>query len=174
MRTLEEVKGRCRIDDDGCWIWTGATAKGAPRIYAPRHDGKMVTHCGRRAVWQMQNPGVRMPDTLQAFGTCGKGLCVNPECGKVGPKKLQGAVTAHKGWLKGKIRTAVAARTHGRARSVLTPELIAEIQASPESGVAIARRLRISHQTVSKARRGKVVCFQPVGGMFSQLLGARP
>lgn len=172
MRTLDEVKGRCRIDDDGCWIWTGALGAGVPRIYAPNAEGAMSTQCGRRAVWQMLNPGVSLPDHLQVFGTCWKLKCVNPACCKVGPKKLQGAVIAHNGWLKGKTSTRVAARKTGRARASLTAEQVADIQASNESGVVWAQRLNVAHQTISKAKNGGMVCFQPVGG-FGQLGGAR-
>lgn len=174
MRTLDEVKGRCRIDDDGCWIWAGAVGCSMPRIYAPTHDGRMATHCGRKAVWQIEHPGERLPAGHLVFGTCGKDMCVNPACSRVGPKRLQGRLIARKGWLKGNARTAIAAREVGRRRSVLTAEMVAEIQASDETGLALAARLNVSHQTISKARRGELVCFQPVGGLFSGLMqGAR-
>lgn len=36
MKTLDEVYGRCRIDDiTGCWKWTGAVSGGFPRVYGP-------------------------------------------------------------------------------------------------------------------------------------------
>ena len=175
VKTLEEVKGRCFIDDDGCWIWRGAASNSVPRVYAPDwtlRDGAMSTQCGRRAVWHITHPGSVIPPRVQIFGKCGKWQCLNPECAQAGPKKAQGAVIRREGWLKGKPQTRVAARKTGRARSVVTPEIIAEIQASPETGLQLAARLGISMQTVSKARRGQIVAFQPVGGFFGGL-GAR-
>jgi hypothetical protein len=36
VRTLDEVYGRCRIDDiTGCWQWSGAVSGGFPRVYGP-------------------------------------------------------------------------------------------------------------------------------------------
>lgn len=36
MKTLDEVYGRCKIDDiTGCWIWDGAVSGGFPRVYGP-------------------------------------------------------------------------------------------------------------------------------------------
>lgn len=36
MKTLDEVRARCEIEEEtGCWSWTGALSCGIPRIYAP-------------------------------------------------------------------------------------------------------------------------------------------
>lgn len=36
MRTLDEILGRCKVDDiTGCWIWSGAVSNGFPRVYGP-------------------------------------------------------------------------------------------------------------------------------------------
>lgn len=36
MRTLDEIYGRCKIDDiTGCWVWDGAQSDGFPRVYGP-------------------------------------------------------------------------------------------------------------------------------------------
>src|SRR5574337_2055907 len=62
-------------------------------------------------------------------------------------------------------------RSTGRARSKLTPDLIAEIQSSPETGEQLAQRLQLSASTVSKARRGEARSFQGAG-IFSGLFAA--
>ncbi len=176
MKSIDEVKGNCRIDDDGCWIWAGGCgAHEIPRIYAPNAAGEMTVQNGRRAVWQMLNPGQSLPNGVQVFGTCGKARCVNPACATEGSIADRGKLIAANGWLKGRIETRLAARATGRARSVLTAEMRRAIDASNEPSLHLARRLGISVQTVSKYRRGQLVCFQPVGGMFTQLtqLGAR-
>lgn len=36
MRQLEEVFGRCKVDDiTACWVWSGAVSGGFPRVYGP-------------------------------------------------------------------------------------------------------------------------------------------
>jgi hypothetical protein len=68
------------------------------------------------------------------------------------------------------IRRTISARTVGRKRSILTEALYAEIIASPESGLALSRRLGISRQTISRARRGKMSAFQPASSPLSALI----
>ena len=53
MKTLEEIRQRCVITDDGHWLWKGATRPdGRPNIWAPDYTrGGMATQCGTRAVW---------------------------------------------------------------------------------------------------------------------------
>lgn len=175
MRTIDQVRGACRIDDiTGCWVWTGATDKGQPKIYAPdwtNRDGALTTQTGQRAVWHMLNQHA-IPTRWRVYSTCRTARCLNPEHLKVGSQKQWGRDSAAWGALRGDIRVQVRNRRTGQARSDLTPETYAEVLTSKEKGVEIARRLDVSESTVSKARRGTIVCFQPIGGMFSGLLAA--
>jgi hypothetical protein len=175
MRTIEDVRGACRIDDiTGCWVWTGAVDRGQPKIYAPdwtAHNGAMKTQTGQRAVWHMGNQHA-IPKRWRVYSTCRTVCCLNPEHLKVGSQKEWGRDSARWGFLKDDVRVRVRNRRTGRSRSELTPETYAEVLASSEKGVVIAKRLGISDSTVSKARTGAIVCFQPIGGMFSGLLAA--
>jgi hypothetical protein len=174
MRTIEEVRGRCRIDDiTGCWLWTGATDRGQPKIYAPdwtNRDGALTTQTGQRAVWHMLNQHA-IPKRWRVYSTCRTSCCLNPEHLKIGSQTEWGRDSSAWGELKGNIRVQIRNRRTGRARSDLTPETYAEVLASNEKGVEIARRLAISESTVSKARTGAIVCFQPIGGFLSGLCG---
>lgn len=172
MKTLSEVRDRCYIDEDGCWIWRGGVGMGRPRIYAPDYTmnaGCMSTQIGRRAVHHILT-GKPIPEGVQIFGRCRKPMCLNPDCAGQGTKAQQGRLVRKEGWLKGDVQRRIKNRQTARQRSVLTPELIAEIQASKETGVALSARLQIGRGVISKARRGELVCFQPVGGIFSGLM----
>ncbi|SDX13662.1 hypothetical protein SAMN05518669_103374 [Variovorax sp. YR634] len=180
MRTLEEVRGRCRIDElTKCWLWAGAVDRGQPKIYAPdwtNRDGALTTQTGQRAVWHMLNHHA-IPKRWRVYSTCRTPCCLNPAHLKIGSHAEWGRDSAALGDLKGNIRVQIRNRRTGRARSELTPETYTEVLLSNEKGAEIARRLAISESTVSKARTGALVCFQPIGGFLSGLttsLGKSP
>lgn len=175
--TLDDIKDRCTVDEDtGCWHWKGALSEGKwPRIHAPNHrkpGSPMEVQTGRRAVWHVKT-GVAIPENHRVYGTCTDPQCLNDAHMRCGPPRDWGKHLAKTGAYKNKVTRQIASRRTGRARSVLTADLIAEIQQSTESGREIVRRTGLSDQTVSKARNGKVVSFQPIGG-FASGLGARP
>lgn len=173
--TLDDIKGRCHIDDDGHWIWKGALSEGKwPRIWAPDHTqpgSPMKVQVGRRAVWHVST-GQAIPKGWRVFGTCPVDRCLNPGHMKCGTTAEWGEHVSKSGIHAGNVRRLAAARQLGRKRSVMTAETRMEIITSPETGRALARRLGISEQTVSKVRRGQSVCFEPAGGMFSGLVAA--
>ena len=170
---LDSIKGRCILDEDH-WIWAGAVSDGWPRVHAPdytKHEGKNVTQPGRRAVWHIitRRP---IPKGWRVYGTCGEDSCLNPDHMRCGPTADWGAHMAKTGRYAGDIQRQVAGRKTGRERSVLTDQTYMEIIKSNEPANMLAVRLGILPQTVSKVRNGKMVCFSPVGGMFSQLIVA--
>jgi len=182
VRTLDEVKGACRVDDEtGCWEWTGAVDRGLPKVYAPdftRAGGDMRVQVGRRALWHIVH-GAPLPRGWRVYawpGRCTSSTCMNPEHTKAGTTAQWGRDRARSDQLKGNVRVLTHLRRLGQQRSALSHEAYVEVIASDETGAALARRLKVSESTVSKARRGRLVCFQPLGGLFSGLIqqGARP
>lgn len=128
----------------------------------------MQTQTGRRAVWHLST-GKPIPNNHRVYGTCSNRQCLNPAHMKCGPSTEWGAHKSASGVHK-TIKHQIGARKAGRARSVLTPETYEEILTSSETGIAIAARLGVSMQTVSRARNGQMTCFQSVGDMFSSLI----
>lgn len=173
MKTIEEVMGRCFIDDDGHWLWRGAKhCKSGPRISAPvLPGGEMASQPGRRAVWQMVE-GKPIPKGWRAYGTCDEPLCVNPKHIKCGTSEDVGAHWAKTDKFKGQPKRIAANRSIGRKRASYTPEQLAEVIGSSESAAALCRRMGLGREVVSRMRRGTAVAFQPVGGMFSGLIAA--
>jgi hypothetical protein len=173
MRTLEEIRERCVITEDGHWLWRGSLrVDGRANIYAPDYTkGGMSVQSGPRAVWHCHT-GQPIPAGFRAYGTCDERACCNPKCIACTSEADFGKWLVKKGKYKGKVRRILANRAILRARSKLTPALIDEIRVSPEAGIVVAQRLGLSPSVVSKVRRGTHKSFQPAG-MFSGL-GARP
>ena len=174
MKTLEEIKGRCFIDEEGHWNWRGAlTKKGKPSIYAPdytNHKGKVLTHqCGYRAVWHVLNQRA-VPEGSRIFSMCGEATCCNPEHIRCMPVTAYGRRQASKGTLKGQTTRIQANRAIGRKRAKLTPEMVSRIQASDQSLASLAAELGISTCTAWRARQGKSVIPPASSGIFSGLL----
>lgn len=196
MRTVDEVKSRCFVEDDSaCWLWRGAMSGSLPRIYGPDHTATkaaltlalesapktdhteieatfpvaMASQPGRRAVWHMAN-GKALPKGWRVYGTCREDCCLNPEHSAAGPTAHVGLQTVKTGRFKNCMPRILANRAIGRARSKLNADLIQEIQQSSETGQDIAARLNLGQSLVSRVRVHGVRAHQPVGGMFSGLM----
>lgn len=173
MRTLEEIKGRCVVTEDGHWLWKGALCPdGRANIYAPNYTKGpdcMSTQNGPRAVWHCKT-GSPIPAGWSAYGVCSEMACCNPAHIRCTSDKELGDWIRHTRKLKGSVRRILANRAINRKRAVVTPELIAFITASPKTGPELAAELGISKQTVSKTRRGEFVSFGAAAGLFSGLI----
>jgi hypothetical protein len=170
--TLDDIKDRCFIDDDGCWIWRGGKSGGVPKVYAPNFSkpgAPMESQVGRRAVWQIVN-NKPIPPCHRVYKTCEKARCLNPAHMRCGSNAQVGAFIAKSGVLKGSAKRIAANRLIGRKRSTLTPALIAEIQQSSETGLQLAQRLNLGREIVSRARRGEIKAFAPIASPFSGLM----
>lgn len=170
MRTLEEIRNACVITEDGHWLWRGSLRHdGRPNIWAPDYTrGGMQTQSGPRAVWHCSTEKA-IPANWRAYGTCDEQSCCNPAHVRCTSEEDYGRWLAKTGAFKGSTRRLLANRAIGRSRSVLSAELIHEIQTSDEIGVALSKRLNIRTSVVSKARRGEMAAFQRAG-MFSQFV----
>lgn len=177
MKTLEEIRSRCVITEDGHWLWRGALrADGRAAIWSPDYTtGRMQNQSGPRAVWHCSTERP-IPPKWRAYGTCDEQTCCNPAHVKCTSETDYGKWLARAGVFKGQTRRILANRATGRSRSKLTPALIQEIQASEETGVALSLRLGLRTTLISRARRGEVTAFHgAASGMFAQLMtpGAR-
>jgi len=171
MRTLEEIRGRCVITEDGHWLWRGAMRRdGRPSIYAPdyTHGGEMRTQCGTRAVWHCKT-GQPVPAGWRCYGVCEDMACCNPACIRCTSEEDFGAWLRKTRRYQGKTQRILANRAIGRARAAVTPEQILYIQTSEKTGVALARELGVTDSTISKYRRAESLAAP--AGVFAGLLG---
>ncbi|MGE0349826.1 hypothetical protein [Hydrogenophaga sp.] len=158
--TLDDIKDRCFITEEGCWEWRGALSDGRwPRVHAPNHSkpgSPKEVQGGRRAVWQIAT-GKPIPKGWRVFGTCNCETCLNPEHMDSGTTAKVGRFTRRTGRFKCNPARIAANRRLGRNRAALTAEQVAAIQQSDEPGTVWAKRLNVSRQTVSRARNGLMV-----------------
>lgn len=70
---LDRIVEKVTVQDDGCWIWTGATSFGYGRVRVdPKH--LRAAHC---ALWEeVVEP---IPDGLELDHLCEVLACVNPD-----------------------------------------------------------------------------------------------
>lgn len=162
--TLDDIKARCFIDDQGCWLWRGAMTDGKwPRIHGPDHTkpgSPMGTQTGRRAVWHLKT-GQPIPKGWRVYGTCQCDACVNPEHMKCGTTAEMGRFTVKLGRFKNSTARIVANRKTGQKRSRLNLAQLREIQQSSEFNRVLAEKWGVSHQTISRARRGLLKSIEP-------------
>lgn len=173
MKTIEEIKGRCFITEDGHWLWRGSKRpSGRPNMVAPDYTrgGAMFTQCGTRAVWHCHHKKA-IPAGWLVWGTCEELACCNPAHIKAGTKEEYGQWLRETGQLKGQITRILANRAIGRRRSAMTGEKIAYIQGSDKMGKELSEELRICTSSISKARRGEMTAFNSVASPFAGLGG---
>ena len=173
MKTLEDVRGRCRIEG-GHWLWQGGLKanNGRPVIYAPdvTRGGRLLSQAGPRAAYHLST-GQAIPAGWRVYG-CDERLCVNPAHGRCMSEVAWGALQVELGTQKGQTKRILANRAISRARAKVTPEIIRAIQMSDKSGVELAAEFNLGTSTVSKARRGGCRIFQGANH-FAAGLGAR-
>lgn len=172
--TLDDIKARCVITDDGHWIWKGAKSEGKySRIWAPDYTkgGHKTAQPGKRAVWHLKNRKP-LPDGWRVWSTCECDDCIAPGCVTAGPTAEWGAHMAKIGKHKTMLHR-VASRRSAMERMALRPDQITMVQSDPRTGRELARALGVSEQTISRARTGRIVCHLPVASPFSGLMGAR-
>jgi len=157
MKTINEVKERCHIDDQGHWLWRGATAvDGSPRIHAPdlSQGGILRVQQGRRSVWQMRSREA-VPAGWRVYSLCGEQCCVRPEHIGCGPMDEVAQHYKRLGVYSDWTRRSTASRIASAKRTKATPAICAAVLASDETGLAVAKRLGISKSLVSRIRRGE-------------------
>lgn len=139
-----------------CLIWKGAWASEGttPSIH---HEGKSVNV--RVALWTSMGKRVPKGHTIKA--SCGERQCVAPEhLVAVNYRKVPRTLAQKR-----------AVTRAARARSVLTPEIVAVIRESAETQTSLAARFGVSLQAVNGIVRNRrwVLAASPFAG-----LGARP
>lgn len=169
--TLDDIRNRCVMRDDH-WIFRGAKAEGKwPRIWAPDYTngGIMRAQVGRRAVWHVMT-GKPIAPGLRVWGTCEHLDCLAPEHCKCGTTAEWGAFMSASGVHKTSIPRKVANLALSRKRSHLTIEQMREIQASSETGLALAKVYGVSDSTISKAKKGAHLIARVGGNPFAGLM----
>lgn len=170
MRTVDEIKGRCRVTEDGHWLWAGSVRPcGSPNIYAPdyTHGGRMAVQYGYRAMWHCMT-GKPIPKGHRVFSVCEEKSCVCPDHLVLLTCAEMGARVRKSGAMKNQTKRILANRKNAMKLAKMTPEILAYIRNSDETGVALAKELGVCDSVISKARRGAYTFMR--GNIFSGLI----
>lgn len=178
ITNVDELKDRCIIDDfTGCWHWQGAMNTDRNGVRTPQMHvfdstrGYCRTVTGPLAVLEVagrRGIGVRM-----GWRTCRCDDCVNPEHIMGGTRKDWGRWIASHGLWKNVAARVVATRESARARSPVTPEIVAEIRSSPLTGRELSKKLGLKVRHISHIRTKSTWKDSVVPGASVFTLGAR-
>ena len=166
MKTLEDLRQRCLVNDDGCWIWKGDRySSGQPRVVVEGRRRGPAKHLAQALA------GKPRP---KKYGTCRCALepvdCINPHHlmnltrSQVIEASNRDNMAAHL------VRHARSRAAQRAASDVMTMDLAREIRGSVESGAEIARRLNLPSDYINQIRRGRL--WQEPCGPWSGM-GAR-
>lgn len=156
---LEAIRARCRIDEDGCWIWRGSVNS---------YESPRMTVRGRQTVVARHVLALveRKPGASHFVSArCGKPRCVNPAC--LQARTRSAVMRAAKQTLPLAVRLKIAHAM--RARSPIDAATVRAIRAASDAGASrtqLARAHGVSVQTVSKiARRERHAELGPWTGL---------
>lgn len=157
-----------RADEFGdCLIWNGYMANNTPYVF---HEGKMTSVRG--LLWKLS--GKTAPEGRLFYRVvCGQDKCVNPahtRC-QTQAEHMRYMNEPGRRTASGEAIRAAKIAQYRRRISRITPEMLAEILASHESGPELERRLGVSRSLISQYRRGELGATR-ISNPF-QGLGAR-
>lgn len=166
VHDLEALRLRSRIDaETGCWLVRGASRKGSAYLWLPQ-AGKVLSLTAAMG-WLLT--GKPTPKGQMWVAVCGNTGCGNPAHRKLGTRSL--LMKTLRPTLSVLHRAKIQRGALKRVQAY-SPELRAEILASPETGAELARKTGLHPSTVSHIRRGET--WQPVAPAASVFsLGAR-
>lgn len=159
IRTIEDVRARCRVDaDSGCWVWalSYSTNRGAktPIGYWPAIRKTLSVS---RLVWMLTRKcDAEALEGRLVWAGCWNSGCCNPEHLASGThaQRLVLARTAGRRQECPTRRSATSARVM-RAKSHLNEEIIATIRAGNLTNAQIAERYGVSTSQAWKIRTGR-------------------
>lgn len=182
IRTLEDLRGRCVIDDiTGCWIWAGTYRGKLPSVRVCAGVGgsheKSLNMSAMRAAWILAGnevaPGQNVYHSVGCKHNCSRS-CVNPAHLAVGGASERNRAAAKRGSHSDVSRLATLAKF--RAANMLPAELVRSVadaihsdgltckQAAEKFGVRfemakIIRRGQHAHQRAPVLRGASVFSF---------------
>lgn len=162
IRTLDDIKGYCVVDEAGCWIWMGGYSQDGyiPKAHIPKEVAERFGIASRtmsayRAAWLLSGKKIG-PGQVVYRSVCLSSKCVNPSHCKVGTKGDMHARYSASGKNKGQPNRIIA-NMKNRAKLFLPLEKVQAIEAALAQGMKIKDIMAALHTdggTVRKIRAG--------------------
>lgn len=147
--TVEAIRAKCDILDNGCWVWKGSNdGNGQPRMRLPKNRTLLNV---RRVI--LETTGQYLGN-LRSTTCCDTPLCVNPDHIMAVSSSTLIALAAKRTGYAQKADRCAAISASKRKNSPLTAELVAEIRASSESTRVIAKRMGVCQASIQAIRSG--------------------
>jgi len=167
IRTLDDIKARCVIDERGCWIWKGCMANGAVP-FANIGGGKYVTvmryaYCLKHGIEYDSLKGKRVWSKMREVHD------VNPSHAMVGTIAEHNVWRSEGGRLKGFKHRIASIKVRDKIGRRYTPEQILEIRSSSESERVLGERYGCTPSLIGYIRRGKIYNSHAVGASVFSL-----
>lgn len=153
-RTVDEMvlwlTEHVRIDEDGCHIWAGSVASGG----YPVVTWFRKKYLARRLLLILT--GRNIPPRHTVFATCGKRLCMNPDCLRVGTHNQALKASAKSGAFMSGVRRSLATAI-GRAPNaklgISEGATIARLRLQGATWEAIGQRYGVTGSSAQKTFR---------------------
>ena len=184
MRTLDDIRDRCRIDAiTGCWKWAMAMSDGGkqgaskvPRANIPAGviAEKSISSTASRAAWILA--GKPLTSGQVVWRTCCVESCVNPDHMQAGTKKQEGAWVRASGHNQGNPRRAAINLAVNAKSQALSQNVVRDIEGWLAAGRMqkdLAAELGVHKATISKIANGKHM-HQRAGIRASSVFAWRP
>ena len=170
IRTLNDIIGRCYVDERGCWIWRGATNNATVPI---AKIGAKVLTVLRLAYCLKHGIDYHSLGKVRVWSKSRESLDVNPANAMVGTVSDHNKWRAEGGRLRGPLNRIRALKARDKVGRRYTPEQIAEIRASSETEVVLSQRYVCSPTLIGHIRRGRIYNNQAAAAsVFSWALAA--
>lgn len=115
----------------------------------------------RRVTYELAR-GEELTGAFVIRNNCGEARCVNPEHSYRHPRLK---LLRENGRMEHSQTTKLAMAIRARARSVLTPEAVAEIRSSDARRDELAARFGVTCETIRRVQVGE--SWAPLGGLFA-------
>lgn len=167
VHNIHDLKLRCEVTPDGCWLWEGRIVCGRPSV----HIAGSVVLGARITAVVLGRAAQRQPEQ-RWYVKCGKRECLSPKCLALGTHSDAHNAARMAGRLARDAADKARLRVRRRSRDDVRPRWMVEwALEAPQSGASVAHALGVDRSTVGLWRRAEKR-GNDITGPFAQLLRA--
>lgn len=160
ITTLEDLRQRCIVTEDGHWLWSLSTVSAqhaSPACSISKFCDALPDLAGKRIAARhavARFTGRTLRSGWVAYGACQHRLCIAPRCVRTGPRGKAIAHSASAGHFQA-ARKRAAMQASSMQRRKLNTAQVQDILHSTDSNTAAGRRHNVSREVVRRIRAGQ-------------------